>query len=223
MKTRIKICGITNFADAQSAVKLGAHALGFVFAESPRRIAPPVARQIIRRLPPFVFTIGVFVNERPDMIQEVFHHCRLSAVQLHGDEDLPYVNALALPLIKAFRVRDSGVLSQIKNYGLPHFLLDTYDPDAAGGTGKKFDWDIAQKAAEYGHVILSGGLNHQNVREALKTARPFAVDVSSGIETRPGRKDQKKLEKFIQGVHVWDSQINQATSGSTAAVSFLKR
>jgi phosphoribosylanthranilate isomerase len=221
--TRIKICGITNFEDARFAVQAGAHALGFVFAESPRRISPPVARQIIRRLPPFVATVGVFVNERPDMVAEIFHDCRLSAVQLHGEEELEYLNTLGLPLIKAFRVRDRAVLAQIQEYGLLYFLLDAYDPAAAGGTGKKFDWDIAHKAAEYGQVILSGGLDHKNVREALQNARPFAVDVSSGIEEQPGRKDHEKLGKFIREVHHWDSQTNQATSGITAAALYPKR
>jgi len=221
--TRIKICGITNVDDALVAVKLGAHALGFVFADSPRRVTPPAAREIVRSLPPFVAAIGVFVNEQPRAIRQIVQDCHLHAVQLHGNENQRFIIDLSLPAIKAFRVEDTDILTEIESFNVSHFLLDTFDSKATGGTGKVFNWKIARQANALGNVILSGGLHHRNVSEALQTVKPYAVDVSSGVEQHPGRKDYTKLEKFINEVHKWDSRTNEAISDNTAADLFPKR
>ncbi len=208
MTTRIKICGITNLDDAKKVVELGAHAIGFVFAESPRKIEPSVAREISNLLPPFISKIGVFVNEEIKTIKEMYDYCFLDAVQLHGDEDSQYINALSLPFIKAFKVSGNEVIKQIEKFGLPYFLLDAFDKNLSGGTGKKFDWQIAIEASKLGDIILSGGLNQANIREALETVNPYAVDVSSGVEKSPGKKDFQKMESVINEVHRWNSRIN---------------
>lgn len=206
--TRIKICGITNVEDAMAAVKLGADAIGFVFAGSQRKIDRDTARKISQCLPPFVSKIGVFVDEQSEEVRETAGYCGLDAVQLHGDESPAYLEALNLPVIKAFRVKDHSILEQIRVYNLPHILLDTYVGDQSGGTGKSFDWDIARQANALGRVILGGGLNGDNIENALITACPFAVDVSSGVEASPGKKDMRKLETFITKVRLWDNRTN---------------
>jgi phosphoribosylanthranilate isomerase len=206
--TRIKICGITNLEDALLASELGADALGFVFAESPRRIDPAVVREIIDKIPPFIGRVGVFVNEDPDVVRHTAAECNLTAVQLHGDENLEYIKTLPIPVIKTFRVKDAAALDQIRAFGLSYFMLDAYDADRFGGTGESFDWNIAQEAVKLGKVILSGGLNCDNVAEALNQVHPYAVDVSSGVECRHGHKDMQKLVKFIHEVKSWDSRTD---------------
>jgi len=208
MTTRIKICGITNRADAEKVVELGADALGFVFADSARKIKPSVAREISLGLPPFISRIGVFVNEEIDTVKELYEYCRLDAVQLHGDENSQYINSLSIPFIKAFRVSGDEVLKQIEQFGLRYFLLDTFDKKLSGGTGKSFDWLVANQAAKYGKIILSGGLNPDNICNALEAVDPYAVDISSGVEKSPGIKDHQKMELLINEVHKWDSRIN---------------
>lgn len=206
--TRIKICGITNLEDALLASELGADVLGFVFAKSPRRIEPEQVKDIISALPPFIGRVGVFVNERPEVIERIFSFCNLSAVQLHGDEGPEYVKSLSIPAIKAFRVRDVTSLEQIRTFEPSFFLLDAYDAGQRGGTGLTFDWNIARQASDIGHLILSGGLNSDNVKSALDQVHPYAVDVSSGVEDRPGKKDKRKLTQFIQEVKTWDNRTN---------------
>ncbi len=208
MTIRIKICGITNLDDAKSVADLGAHAIGFVFAESSRRIKPSVVREISKLLPPFISKIGVFVNEEMKTIKEMYEYCYLDAVQLHGDEDLQYIDSLSLPSIKAFKVSGNEVIKQIEQFGLSYFLLDNFDKNLSGGTGKKFDWQIARKASKLGNLILSGGLNPENIKEALETVNPYAVDISSGVEKSPGIKDYQKMESVINEVHRWNSRIN---------------
>ncbi len=220
--TRIKICGITNISDARLAVELGADALGFVFAASPRRITPPEANRIIRELPAAVSTVGVFVNEEREIVQQICTYCRLDVAQLHGDENLAYIQTLVTPALKVFRVKNNRVPGQIRKFRLPCFLLDTYNRRIRGGTGKTFNWEVAREATQLGKVVLSGGLNALNIATALATARPYAVDVSSGVEDQPGKKDHTKLKQFCSEVHQWDSQIDSATSVNTAADLFLK-
>jgi phosphoribosylanthranilate isomerase len=205
---RIKICGITNLEDARMAADIGADALGFVFAESPRRIDPDMAKRIIRSLPPFINKVGVFVNEHPDIIRNIYRYCGLSVVQLHGDEDLDYIRNCPFPVIKAFKVRGESILDQIMAFNLACYLLDTFDAHHAGGTGRKFDWRIAKAATQIGKVILSGGLDNTNIKDALAEVNPYAVDVSSGVEKSPGKKDKNKLETFIHEVKNWDSLTN---------------
>ena len=189
---KVKICGMTNYEDAAMAAELGADALGFIFASSPRRISPEKAREIIRKLPPFVKTVAVFVNEDQKTISEIIEYCGIDIAQLHGDEPPELRGNFMCPVIKAFRVKDESSLEDMAPYvnSVKAFLLDTYSRKAAGGTGKVFNWDIAEKSRVFDvPVILAGGLSPANVEEAVKKVRPYAIDVNSGIESRPGKKD----------------------------------
>ncbi|HET6516532.1 MAG TPA: phosphoribosylanthranilate isomerase [Thermodesulfovibrionales bacterium] len=195
---KVKICGITNIGDALVAVNYGADALGFVFYKgSPRYISPEEARDIILQLPPFVTTVGVFVDEELDVIERTVKHASLSLVQLHGSEPLEMC-AMAGRAIKAIRVRELSDLEPLKSCRPSAFLLDTYSPEGYGGTGQTFNWDVAVEAKQFGHVILAGGLTPDNVEKAIQWVRPYAVDVSSGVEAEKGKKDHRKLRRFIE-------------------------
>lgn len=195
---RVKICGITNSEDAQAAIELGADALGFVFAKSPRLVTKELARDIIEQLPPFVSPVGVFVDERVDTMKEVCNFCHIHTVQLHGNEDPLYLNDLkGYKIMKAFRIKEEGDLKPLANYKPHAFLLDSYVKGVMGGTGVPFRWEIARQAHKYGTIILSGGLTPENVREAIHIVQPYAVDVSSGVESSPGKKDKVLMERFI--------------------------
>ncbi|MBU0734481.1 MAG: phosphoribosylanthranilate isomerase [Proteobacteria bacterium] len=200
---RVKICGITNYQDADMAVQLGADALGFVFAPSPRRISPEKAREIICAIPPFVQTVGVFVNERPDTVRRIIRFCGLDLIQFHGDESPEVCGEFMPHAIKAFRVREGSVLeSIIPYYGKTKAVLfDTYSGERRGGTGKTFDWDLAVMGKRVGiPIILSGGLTPANIESAVLTVNPFAVDVNSGIEERPGKKDHLLMEELMEKI-----------------------
>ncbi len=200
-QVRVKICGVTNLEDALLATELGADAVGFVFYEkSPRYINPRTAALIIRELPPFVATVGVFVNEPPEKLINTAKEAGVGCVQLHGDETPEYCQSLGLRTIKALRVKDASVLNKLRSYTVSGILLDTYREGVPGGTGETFDWEIASEAAGAGRIILSGGLTPENVREAIEKVHPYAVDVSSGVEKKPGRKDHDKLRKFFEQV-----------------------
>lgn len=196
---RIKICGITNMEDAFAAVDYGADALGFVFYPgSPRYVSPETAHQITGSLPPFVTTIGVFVNEDWQKIREVMPYAGADILQLHGDET-PDMCGAWHRVIRAFRVKDLTDLKDLEAYNkVSAFLLDTYSPEQFGGTGQIFNWDIAVEAKRFGKIILSGGLNPDNIEKAVKRVMPYAVDVSSGIEEKKGKKDLKKMRLFIE-------------------------
>lgn len=197
-RTRVKICGITNAEDAMAAVQAGADALGFVFYEgSPRHVFPETVREIINGLPPFVSTVGVFVNAPPAEIEETLRITGIDIVQLHGEEPPEECDLLPVRVIKAFRVRDFTDLEVLQKYRVSAFLLDAYDPDAPGGTGRSFNWEIAVEAKRYGRVILAGGLNPGNVADAIRKVIPYAVDVSSGVEVEKGKKDPEKVREFI--------------------------
>ena len=203
MALRIKICGITREEDAWAAVDAGADALGFVFVPgTPRFIEPERAASITRHLPPFVSCVGLFVNADPALIRAAVTEARLDTVQLHGDES-PEVGLLLrgqVRVIQAFRVQGPEILLQLPNYrkSADAWLLDAYVPGAAGGTGARFDWNLAVEARELGHpLILAGGLKPENIADAVRQVRPFAVDVSSGVEISPGRKDFEKVQKLI--------------------------
>ena len=188
---KVKVCGITCPEDAQMAVQLGADALGFIFAPSPRQIRPDEAREITRTVPPFVKTVGVFVNESPPVVREIMAFCGLDLIQFHGEESPEVCKEFMPRAIKAFRVRDGSVLPLIRPFQgrIRAALLDTFSHESRGGTGQIFDWDIALTAKGMRiPVILSGGLNPSNIREAIFKVGPFAVDVNSGIEKRPGKK-----------------------------------
>lgn len=196
---RVKICGITSLEDALMAVEAGADALGFVFHdESPRHVTPDEAAGIIAALPPFIQTVGLFVNRPIEYVNETAARCRIDLVQFHGDEPPEFCDAVQRRVIKAFRVQDITSLDPIRNYRVAAHLLDAYSPKAYGGTGLTFNWDIATVAKEFGPVILAGGLTPDNVREAVATVQPYAVDVSGGVESAPGRKDAEKVREFIR-------------------------
>jgi phosphoribosylanthranilate isomerase len=194
----VKICGVTNYEDAQFALECGADAIGLNFYErSPRFVTMERAQEIVSKLPEHKSKIGVFVNASRKRILEVIKTVNLSAVQLvgqHGPDDLVNFES---SVIKVFRVYPGFDVEVLRNYIIDAFLLDTYQDETYGGTGKTFDWNVAIKAKEYGRVILSGGLNPENIQDAVKYVQPYGVDVSSGVELRPGRKDLKKLRDFI--------------------------
>lgn len=196
---KIKICGLREVSHALLAAELGADLLGFVFADSPRRITPDQARQIIAELPASVSKVGVFVNSGLETVNEIIPYCGLDFAQLHGEETPEYCSAVQAPVIKAWRVKDGQSLTQLENYRdcVEMFLLDTYVKGAVGGTGQVFDWSLAREAAGYGKIILAGGLTPENVASAIETASPYGVDVSSGVET-DRRKDTAKIEAFIR-------------------------
>ena len=200
MPVKVKICGITNLADGMAAAEAGADALGFVFYEhSPRFIALEAAAAIIRELPPFIIKAGVFVNAPEDAVLRAVRECNLNLLQFHGDESPEFCMQFGLMSMKAFRIRDASSLSALRNYPTEAWLLDAYNPDKLGGTGKSFNWDLALEAQSWGRpIFLAGGLTPDNVGEAVRRARPYAVDVSSGVEAAPGRKDYAKVRAFIQ-------------------------
>lgn len=196
--TRVKVCGITRAEDALRAADLGVDALGFVFhAKSPRYVHPQEAAEIIRVLPPFVAAVGVFVDCPFDQINAVVTECALTAVQLHGNETPDFCNRFRVKVIKAFRVRGDRLPPEIARYRADANLLDTFVEGMPGGTGATFSWEAAREAKRYGRVILAGGLNCGNIRNAIEAVRPYAVDVSSGVEKAPGRKDPKRLAEFV--------------------------
>ncbi|MBM4049856.1 MAG: phosphoribosylanthranilate isomerase [Planctomycetes bacterium] len=196
---KVKICGITNVTDAKAAVRLGADALGFNFALGPRKITPERAKAILTALPPFVTPVALFVNEEPERVREVCEFCGIGTVQLHGDEPPRYLERLhRLRIIKALRVRDERDVRHLARYKADAYLLDTFVPGVPGGTGQTFRWELAREAHEYGPIIVAGGLTPENVRQAIEAARPYGVDVASGVESEPGRKDRKLMAAFIR-------------------------
>lgn len=199
MNVKVKICGITNAPDAQAAVEAGADALGFMFYEpSPRWIRPVEAAQIIRALPPFVAKVGVFVDASEEVVRRALEETGIDTLQFHGNEPPEFCQKFQAKVIKAFRVRDAQTLRQLAAYNQEAWLLDAYAPDKLGGTGTKFNWQLASEAVKLGRpVILAGGLTPENVADAVRQVHPFGVDVSSGVESSPGKKDQAKLREFI--------------------------
>ena len=200
MSTRVKICGITNLADAQVAVEAGADALGFNFYEkSPRYVSLKTAAEISKQLPPFVMRVGVFVNAPEDFVLCAINEASLTMLQFHGDEPPEFCTQFGLMSMKVFRIRDEKSLEEIPNYQTDAYLLDAYSVEARGGTGEKFNWDLAVEAQKFGKpIFLAGGLTPENVAEAVKKVQPFGVDVSSGVESAPGKKDHAKVKAFIQ-------------------------
>ena len=200
---KVKICGITNLEDALTAVELGACSLGFIFASSPRQITVDMARSIIRMIPPFVQTVGVFVNEGPARIWEVVQHCGLNLVQLHGDESPDLCSELMPYTIKALRISDEACLVKSRAYRgkVRALLLDTYSKEKFGGTGKTFDWRLAVRIKEIGiPIILSGGLGPANIDRAIDTVAPYAIDVNSGIEDHPGKKNYDLMRNLMERI-----------------------
>jgi len=195
----VKICGITNLKDALCSLESGADAVGFIFYDrSPRRVSVQAARQIVEQLPESITKVGVFVNPSARDVSTVYQHVKLTAIQVYGDQSDDELRKLGTSVIKAFRVGQDFDVEQLRKYSVDAFLLDSFVRGQVGGTGETFDWSIAKKAMEHGKVILSGGLKPENVEEAVRFVHPYGVDVCSGVEERPGKKDLKKVRDFIQ-------------------------
>ena len=202
---KVKICGITNWGDARRAVESGADLLGFNFVRtSPRYITPSKARRIVKKLPAKVSAVGVFQNESEERMLAIAQSVGLDQLQLHGDETPEEVARLRrhMHVIKALRVKKPFRAAQMAGYKRADaILLDAYSRKARGGTGKTFDWRIARQAQRAGRrIFLAGGLTPENVGEAIRTARPYAVDVCSGVESRPGKKDAAKMRGLFRAV-----------------------
>ncbi len=202
-RTRIKICGMTESYAVKKAVAAGVDAIGFIFVKaSPRYIQPEEARKIIRDLPPFVDAVGVFVDEDPDVVREITQYCGLTVLQLHGHETPDYCGMMPRRVVKAFQVNgqlDAEFLATYEDV-VWGYLLDTYRKDQLGGTGETFDWTVIEKLDTRRPLILAGGLDENNVVAAINLVHPFCVDVNSGIETAPGKKDVKRLEQLVREV-----------------------
>ncbi len=204
-RTRVKICGITRLEDAQAAIESGADALGFVFyAASPRAIGAEQASEIIRKLPAFISKVGLFVNPETDQVEEILQQVNLDYLQFHGNESANYCERFARPYIKAIAIRPDMDLSAslLPFQHAAGLLLDTWDPDQAGGTGKSFNWHLLEKLPrQMAPIILAGGLNAGNVKAAIAQVKPYAVDVSSGVEESPGIKSAVKIRAFMNEVN----------------------
>jgi phosphoribosylanthranilate isomerase len=215
-RVKVKICGIRSREEADAALEAGADALGFNFwPRSPRYITPAAAREIIGKLPPLVANIGVFVNETKSAIEAIATDLRLAAVQLHGDESPGFCASItAAKTIKAIRVSERFEPNSIKCYPVSMILLDTGLSGSYGGTGKTFDWNMAVECSRVARIMLAGGLTAENVGEAIAMVRPAAIDVCSGIEAEPGRKDLAKLRDFMLAVARANARLEPAASAS---------
>jgi phosphoribosylanthranilate isomerase len=203
--THVKICGITNVQDAICAVEAGADLLGYVFyPPSQRAVTPACVAPIssaVRQACPSVIQVGVFVDEEPELIARIADACGLNSIQLHGEESPDVVDTLrerGLSVIKGLRVEGPSAIERMRAFRPSYFLLDSYVPGQPGGTGHAFDWQLARQAAGRTPVILAGGLSPESVGEAVRIARPWGVDVSTGVERAPGRKDPRKVQRFVQ-------------------------
>lgn len=204
MSVKVKICGITSVTDGQAAVEAGADMIGLMFYErSPRNIPLATAAEISRALPPFVVKVGVFVNPEEDAVLRAIGECGVTLLQFHGEETPEFCTQFGVMSMKAFRVRDAASLADLPKYQTDAWLLDAFSPAAHGGTGAKFNWDLAIEAKLLGRpVFLAGGLTPENVGAAVRQVQPFGVDVSSGVESAPGRKDHAKVRAFIQAARL---------------------
>ena len=210
MHTKVKICGITRLPDALAAVEAGADALGFMFYEgSKRNLSPAAAAAIIRALPPFVAKVGVFVNASAETVRAVVAECGLDTLQFHGEETPEFCRQFApLKVIKAFRIQDAASLKPLPDFAVDAWLLDSYVAGQRGGTGERFNWELAAQAKELGRpVILAGGLTPENVADAVQQVWPLGVDVSSGVETAPGQKDAGLVQRFVGLVREMEQEL----------------
>lgn len=210
MRTKVKICGITRLPDALAAVEAGADALGFMFFEGSKRFLKPAdAAKIIRALPPFVAKVGVFVNASADTVRATVAECGLDTLQFHGEETPEFCRQFApLKVVKAFRIQNAESLKPLLDYAVDAWLLDSYVPGERGGTGEKFNWDLACQAKELGRpVILAGGLSAENIADAVQQVWPFGVDVSSGVEIAPGQKDAGMVQQFVAIVREMEQEM----------------
>ena len=199
MSTRVKICGITSVADGLAAAEAGADMIGLMFDEqSPRYLPLAGAVEISRALPPFVLRVGVFANPEEETVLRAIRECGLNLLQFHGEETPEFCTQFGMMSVKAFRIRDAESLKPLEQFPVEAFLLDAHAKNGLGGTGETFNWDLAVAAQRFGKpIFLAGGLTPGNVAEAVRKVRPFAVDVSSGVESAPGKKDPDKIRAFI--------------------------
>jgi phosphoribosylanthranilate isomerase len=199
---KVKICGITSVADAEAAVQAGADALGLMFFPgSPRFITLETAREIARGLPPHILRTGVFADPEPSEVFAAIQSCQLNLLQFHGAETPEFCLQFGLMTMKAFRIQNVDSLPPMSAYHTDAFLLDSHVAGKSGGTGATFDWNLALEAKKFGKpIFLAGGLTAQNVAEAVRKVQPFGVDVSSGVEQSPGKKDAGKMQDFIAAV-----------------------
>ena len=199
MSVKVKICGITSVADALAAADAGADMIGLMFYDkSPRHVSLAAAAEIARALPPFVVKVGVFINPDEELVLRAIAECGVTLLQFHGEETPGFCTQFGAMSMKAFRVRDAESLKPLPDYQTDAWLLDAFSPEARGGTGEKFSWDLAVEAKQLGRpIFLAGGLTPDNVAEAVRRVQPFGVDVSSGVESAPGQKDHAKVKAFI--------------------------
>jgi phosphoribosylanthranilate isomerase len=199
MSVKVKICGITSVADGLAAAEAGADMIGLMFYErSPRNISFTTATEIANGLPPFIVKVGVFVNPTEDLVMRAIADCGVTLLQFHGEEPPEFCTQFGVMSMKAFRVRDAESLTVLPSYQTDAWLLDAFSPDAYGGTGAKFNWDLATEAKLMGRpIFLAGGLTPENVGAAVRQVQPFGVDVSSGVESAPGKKDHAKVREFV--------------------------
>jgi phosphoribosylanthranilate isomerase len=200
MSTIVKICGITNVADGIAAAEAGADAIGLMFYEaSPRNVSLQAAAQIARELPPYLIKVGVFVNATEEVVMRAIGECGLNIAQFHGAETPEFCALFPVMSVKAFRIRDADSLKSLPDYHTDAWLLDAYSSDKLGGTGERFNWDLALEAKNLGRpIFLAGGLTPGNVADAVRYVQPYAVDVSSGVESAPGKKDPEKVRAFVK-------------------------
>ena len=199
MSVTVKICGVTSVDDAQAAVAAGADAVGLMFFEgSPRHVSLAEAKVIVESFPPSVVRVGVFVNADASLVNRAVLECTLNVLQFHGEESPEFCSQFGVMTLKAIRVRDESSLAEMERFGTDGFLLDAFSKEARGGTGESFNWELARRATECGKpIFLAGGLTAENVAEAVRVVEPFAVDVSSGVESAPGIKDAEKMRAFV--------------------------
>jgi len=211
---RVKICGITNLEDALAAVECGADALGFVFAHSPRQVTSETVKNMVEKLPPFVGKVGVFVNSDLALVKETMSQCSLDLAQLHGDEKPEYCAALFPKAIKVFKANSLSLRIELIRYKVAAYMLDINKEAAFNKSEQEQLWQLAHRLGDYGPVILAGGLTPGNVGQAIKIARPYAVDVSSGVEAEPGKKDHDKLRAFLMAAKGMETNQRGSFLGS---------
>jgi phosphoribosylanthranilate isomerase len=196
--TYVKICGITNLKDALAAVEFGADALGFNFySESPRYIDPESVLEILEDIPPSIWRVGVFVNEAKGVVGPIAQKLELDYLQFHGEETPSYCDQFAIPYWKVFSLKDEESLEAMRHYHCEYYLVDTWSTRVYGGSGITGNWDLAQEAKKAGKIFLAGGLTPENIEMAIQVVRPDGVDVATGVEDEPGKKNHGKLEEFI--------------------------
>jgi phosphoribosylanthranilate isomerase len=197
---RVKICGVTRSQDVKAIAKAGADAIGFQMSMGPRKITPLQAKELVKGVPPQVISVGVFVNEPLSRVKKLVNYCGFQAVQLHGDESKSYCNKIGVPVLKVIRMKNAGSYKGFRGFRVAAFLLDSYNKKTPGGTGQGYPARWARKAVEEipAPVLIAGGLTPENVQKAIRSSHAFGVDAASGVESRPGVKDPRKVSLFVQ-------------------------